>query len=101
MEKRTLKSDLAGFANPDVFRSDFAPWEKDLYQELRLTGGTTQADALLACLRRERAGELVIPAGAVVDVLAKAGAAEGDILLIVLSEAGIYAQVLDSNTDSA
>jgi hypothetical protein len=101
MEKRSLKADLAGFAHSDVFRSEFTPWENELYQELRLAGGSTRADALMACLRRELVGELVIPAGSAVDVLAKAGAEEGDILLIVLSEAGVYAQVFDSETDPA
>lgn len=101
MEQRTLKVDLDGFAHESVFRGEFTPGENELYQELQLAGGTLQADALLACLRQSLAGPVAIPAGTVVDVLAKAGAAGGDIVLVVRSDAGVYAWVLDSLTDPA
>lgn len=99
MEHRTLKTDVTGFAHNDVFCDELSPREAELFHELSLAGDQVQATALLACLRHSLAGPQVIPMGAVVDVLAKAGADAGDIFLIVRSAAGVYAQVLDSQTE--
>lgn len=99
LELRKLTEDLTGFAHQDMLHTEKNPREEELYQELKLTAGENNADFLLACLRRDLAGSLVIPAGSKVYVLAKATADDGDIFLIVRSAAGIYAHVLDSLTE--
>src|SRR5262245_45822287 len=101
MEQRRLTRDLNGFAHADVFIGDLTPRETELYRELQLTGGSIQADALLACLGHALAGPPVFLAGAVVEVLAKATADEGDIFLIVRRTDGVFAHVLDSQTEAA
>ncbi len=99
MEQRRLKSKAVGFAHAEVFCEDLTSTEAELFQELSESAGTNQAIALLACLRREAAGPLTIPAESVVDVLAKASADEGDIIVIVRSDKNVYARVLDSLTE--
>jgi hypothetical protein len=101
-EQRTLKADLSGFAQADDNRYVLDELEKELGAQLLQTiADVRQVDYLLVQLRRSLSGPLRIRAGEVVDVLAKASAAEGDIVLIVCSASGVFAHVLDSQTESS